>query len=77
MRFDNIIRDLQAAGLSERAIGAGAGVSQSSIRNMRDHGGRPKWETGQALIALHTITVGQKSRRQLARMAAKRKVKVA
>ena len=59
MDFDKLIREIQAHGLSERTIGREIGISQSSIRNMRDNGGQPKWQTGQALIELHSLITEQ------------------
>jgi ribosome-binding protein aMBF1 (putative translation factor) len=70
MKFDILIREIQATGLSERAICRAIGVSQSVVRNIRDSGGRPRWDTGQQLIALHTVLVDQKNRKP-----GKRKVK--
>jgi len=72
MQWDKLVKELQATGLSERTIGSRIGVSQSSIRNMRDRGGSPKWATGEALIALHNVLVGHKNRK-----IGRRKVKVA
>jgi len=63
MDFAKIICDLQAAGLSEREISRQVQVSQSSIRNMRDKGGQPKWAAGDRLITLHEITLRNMRRR--------------
>ena len=61
MKFDILIREIQATGVSERSIARYAGTSQSSIRHTLDKGGDPRWTTGQAIINLHVQLVQEKA----------------
>ncbi len=63
MNFAKLIIELKEAGMGEREIARQVDISQSSIRHMQYHGGQPRWNTGEALIKLHTETIAAMAKR--------------
>ena len=59
MDWKTLIAELQAAGMSQLAIGDGIGKSQAWVADaLKGRYDDLKWSDGQALIALHAEKVG-------------------
>jgi predicted transcriptional regulator len=54
MNFQQLVTDLNEAGMSEADIGSSIGLSQAQVHRLKTgESKQPKWESGQKLVALH------------------------
>ena len=54
MNFQQLVTDLNEAGMSEAEIGGVIGLSQSQVHRLKTGESKhPNWEAGQKLVTLH------------------------